>query len=82
MKPSQGQARGRRAIRGQDRCAACVARVHRDELVTLQRVREPPFPGELVVEIARKVVVGDEHVRFPAEAPPQRGARASTGAGQ
>jgi len=82
VEPGQGQARGRRAVRRQDRCAARVARVYRDDLVTCQRVRELSFPGELVVEMACKVVVVDEHVRFPAEAPPQRGARASTGAGQ
>ena len=82
MKTSEGQPRGRRAVRRQNRHAAAVARVDGDERPSLQRGTQIVVVGQLAVEIACESIIGDEHVRFAAQAPAERGMLPAAGAGQ
>jgi len=73
---------GRRAAAREHRRARSTPAVDRDERMTFEDVQQIPLAGQLVVEIARERIVGDEHVRLAAEAPAQRGVRAAAGARQ
>jgi hypothetical protein len=56
--------------------------IHGDERFDAQRVGEiaPAAARDLVVQIPRKSVAGNEDVRFAAEAPAERGGPPGTGA--
>ena len=82
MKTGEHQPRRGRAARRQYRRAMSTVGINGDEWFAAQRVGEiaPPVACELVVQVPRKSVAGDENVRFAAEAPAERGRPPVTGA--
>ncbi len=85
MKTGEHQPRRGRAARRQYRRATSTVGINGDERFDAQRVGEiappaPPVACELVVQVPRQSVAGDEDVGFAAEAPAERGGRSVTGA--
>ena len=82
MEACDGHLRQRGAVRREDRDAGAVAGVHGDERPSLQRGTQILVAGQLAVEIACESIIGDEHVRFAAQAPAECGVPPATGACQ
>ena len=84
MEARECQPRRRSAVRRQHRRAARLTRggIHSDEGVPLECVHQVAAPVEVMVEIAREAIVGDEDVRFATQAPAQRGTLPASGACQ
>ena len=82
MEAGKGEARRCRAVGRQYGRGLSLASLHGHERAVLRRVEEMAMAGEPMVEIAGEAVPGDEHVRFTAEAPSQRGVRSAAGTGQ
>ena len=71
---------GRRAIGGEHRGAAIGAGVDGDEGMPFERAGQIAFARQVVIEVAREAVVGDEDVRLAAQAPAERRMVAAAGA--
>lgn len=82
MEACDGYLRRRGAVRRQDRDAGAVSGVHRDERPSFQHGTQILVVGQLAVEIACEPIIGDEHVRFAAQAPAECGVPPATGACQ
>jgi len=80
MKARECEAGRGGAARGQDRHAAWLARIDGDERSFEERDLQV-VARELMIQVPREAVVGDEHVRFATQAPTQRRMRASPAAG-
>lgn len=82
VKASEHQPRRGRAARREYRRAASTVGINGDERFAAQRVGEIAAAAarDLVVQIPRKSVAGNEDVRFAAEAPAERGGPPVTGA--
>ncbi len=82
MEACDGHLRRRGAVRRENRDAGAGACVHGDQRPSFQRSTQILFVGQLAVEIACEPIIGDEHVRFAAQAPAERGVPPATGACQ